>query len=1195
MSSTTQDRAGPDARFTTTQGRVLLSGVQALVRLVLDQRRADAGAGADTGAYVSGYQGSPLGTIDLEFGRQPALLDELGIVFRPGVNEELAATAIAGSQLAAGRESHTVEGVLGVWYGKSPGVDRAADAIRHGNLVGTGPTGGVLMLVGDDPAAKSSTVPGASEALLAALGVPVFSAGDVQELLDLGRHAIACSRESGLWVALKVVTRVADATATVEVGGEHAPTGPPAGPGHRPDAMMIGPRLLNMERDLVEVRLARARAYGRRHRLTRIARSAPTARVGVITAGTAYFDLCRALEHLGVEDDLVRVLKVGMIHPLDAEAVREFAVGLDEVLVLEEKGPFLEPLVKEALYGAPSTPPVTGKHDPAGAPLVPLTGVLDAGVVGRAVAARLLAHHDLPELRARAAESTPPAHRRTLPLVDQRTPFFCSGCPHNVSTKVPAGTLVGAGIGCHGMVTVNRQDHGDLTGLSQMGGEGAHWIGMAPFLNRTHLVQNMGDGTFAHSGSLAIRAAVSASVHITFKLLYNDAVAMTGGQQAQGRLSVPAITRLLEAEGVRRIVVTTEDVRRYRRVRLAGIAKVRPREHLEAVQAELAAVPGVTVLIHDQLCAIEKRRRRRRGELADPVERVLINESICEGCGDCGAKSGCLSVEPVQTEFGRKTRIHQSSCTKDFSCLQGDCPAFLTVRAKDAGALGSWVKGAWVKGAWVKGSRPGAARAGRADRVGPTTPEPPRPPDLPLPRFRVEAEDLRIRLVGIGGTGVVTVAQVLGAAAALDGLHTAGLDQTGLSQKAGPVVSDVRISTTPVTGSATVSAGSLDLLLGLDILGAASAANLANANTGRTVAVVCTGLAPTGRMATDVTAPAPDLVAAREVIDACTRERDNVHVDARDLAERVFGDHLPANVIMLGAAWQHGMLPITLGAIEEAFRRNGTAVEQNLAAFGWGRAAVAEPAAVQRLREPEEAVPLSPPAAALVDRVSGTPGELRRLLSVRVPELIAYQHAGYARRYVDVVAHAHAVAARRIPGDDTVAEAVARGLFKLMAYKDEYEVARLHLAQVAALPADRTFAVHLHPPVLRALGMDRKIRLGPWSTPLFRALYAARPLRGTRLDPFGPTALRRTERELIDEYVEHVRHALDRLTPATRDVVVELCELPDTVRGYEEIKLAGVARFRDRARALRDRLAEPSAPPPGAEHAAAPGAGPPET
>ncbi|MFI1379632.1 indolepyruvate ferredoxin oxidoreductase family protein [Embleya sp. NPDC020886] len=1141
-------RAGLTGRYTEPEGQVFLSGVQALVRLILDQRRADLGRadavpGVGLGAFVSGYQGSPLGTVDLEFDRQRALVADLGVVFRPAVNEELAATAVAGSQLAATLPSHTVEGVLGVWYGKSPGLDRASDAIRHGNLVGAG-AGGVLMLVGDDPAAKSSTVPGASEAMLAALGVPVLHPGNVQELIDLGRHAIACSRDSGLWTALKVVTRVADATATVAVGADRFHPEPPAGKPHRPDALMIGPRLVELERDLVETRLERARAYGRRHGLSRLTHPAPDAKLGIVTAGTAYYDLMQAIGHLGIDEGLVRILKVELIHPFDEDAVRDFAAGLAEVLVLEEKGPFLERSVKEALYATPTPPRVTGRRDERGAPLVPGAGVLDATSVGRVVAARLAVHTDVPLPHPRLAQAET-VRRRTLPLIDQRTPFFCSGCPHNTSTKTPDDALVGAGIGCHGMVMVNQAGHGEITGVTQMGGEGAQWIGMAPFVSRRHLIQNLGDGTFAHSGSLAIRAAVAAGVDITYKLLYNDAVAMTGGQSAPGKLSVPAITRLLEAEGVRRIVITTEDTRRYRRVRLARIARVRPREQLADVQRELAEIPGVTVLIHDQLCAIEKRRKRKRGELPDPAERVLVNERICEGCGDCGDVSGCLSVEPVDTEFGRKTRIHQSSCTKDFSCLRGDCPSFLTVTP------------------------------GRNAGTAPAEPRPTRPDDadLPLPRFRLPAADVRVRMVGIGGTGVVTVAQVLGAAAILDGLHTGGLDQTGLSQKAGPVVSDLRIAAGPVTESATVSIGAVDLLLGLDLLGTASAANLANASAEHTIAVVCDSIVPTGRMAVDVSAPAPDPAAARAVVDACTRRADNLYCDARALAERVFGDHMPTNVIMLGVAWQHGMLPISLDSMREAFRVNGTAIEQNLAAFAWGRAVVAMPEVVRRALDPADPgmVP-DPVVAAMIDRVAAEDGELRRLLEIRVPELIAYQDAGYARRYLEFVAHAHEIESRRVPGSTAVGEAVARGLFKVMAYKDEYEVARLHLRMIETLPAGSRFAVHLHPPVLRAMGMQRKIKLGPWSTPLFRVLYGARRLRGSRFDPMGLGPVRRTERALIGEYLDHVEEGLRVLTPRSRELVAELCDLPDVVRGYEQIKLAGVERFRDRARALREQL-----------------------
>jgi indolepyruvate ferredoxin oxidoreductase len=1108
-------------------GRVYLSGVQALVRLLLDQRRADTSAGWDTAAFVSGYQGSPLGTLDTELGRQRDVVAEHRIEFRPGVNEELAATSVYGTQLVPTLPGSTAEGVLGVWYGKSPGVDRATDALRHGNLMGTSPRGGVLVLAGDDPGAKSSTVPGASEATLAALSIPVFQPGSVQEVLDLGRHAVACSRESGLMAALKVVTRVADATATVEVGpGRVRPLLGDESP-HRPHAVMIGPALLELERSLVETRLDRVREYARRNGLVRLTHAEPEARLGIVAAGTAYHDLLEALEQLGISG--VRILQAGLIWPLDDRAVRGFAAGLDEVLVLEEKGPFLELLVKDALYGLASAPVVTGKKDPAGARLVSGAGALDAAALLRPVANRVLAHHDLPAVARRLADLTS-LRGRSLPLITQRTPFFCPGCPHNTSTRAADDTLVGAGIGCHAMVLINPDHHGTITGVTQMGGEGAQWIGMAPFTDRPHFVQNLGDGTFAHSGSLAIRSAVAAGVNITYKLLYNDAVAMTGGQRAAGRLSVPDLTRLLAAEGVRRIVVTTEDTSRYRRVPLAGIASVRPREDLMAVQEELAAIPGTTVLIHDQQCAIEKRRARRRGTLAEPAERVLINERICEGCGDCGDKSGCLAVEPVDTEFGRKTRIHQSSCTKDFSCLAGDCPSFLTV-------------------------------------VGtPRRPEP-RGPGVPLPDIARPGPgtDVRIRMVGIGGTGVVTVAQLLGAAAMLDGLHTAGLDQTGLSQKGGPVVSDLRLAAHPLDGSAT-AAGSVDLLLGLDLLGAAAPANLAAASPDRTVAVLCDSVAPTGRMATDVTAPAPDLAAARAAVAAGTREA--VGIDARNLASAVFGDHLPTNVIMLGAAWQRGVVPVSRASIEQAIRNAGVAVEQNLAAFAWGRAAVAAPEVVARALDPGTPVP-GPEHDALVDRVTTAAGELRRLVALRIPDLVAYPGVAYAERYADAVAEA----ARR--GGDRVAEAVARGLYKLMAYKDEYEVARLHLELVRDLPAGTNYRLKLHPPVLRALGRRRKIGFGRRTTPLFRLLYAGRRLRGTPLDPFGHTVVRRTERALVGEYLDHVGAALGALRPENEDAVVELCALPDVVRGYEHLKLAGVDRFRKRAAELRAELAAP--------------------
>jgi indolepyruvate ferredoxin oxidoreductase len=695
---------------------------------------------------------------------------------------------------------------------------------------------------------------------------------------------------------------------------------------------------------------------------------------------------------------------------------------------------------------------------------------------------------------------------------------------------------VGAGIGCHTMILLNPEGRGEITGITQMGGEGAQWIGMAPFTDSDHFVQNLGDGTFHHSGSLAIRAAVAAGVNVTYKLFYNEAVAMTGGQAIEGQIPIPELTRWLEIEGVRRIIITAEDTSRYRGVSLAPIAEVRDRSELLAAQEELAAEPGVTVLIHDQECAAEKRRKRKRGKLEEPPERVYINERVCEGCGDCGEKSSCLSVLPVETEFGRKTQIHQSSCNKDYSCLEGDCPSFLTVEPP---------------------------RRRRRDRAA----------DVPLPTVELrdpsrlfDQEGFTVRMMGIGGTGVVTVSQIVGMAALIDGLHVAELDQTGLSQKGGPVTSDLRLSREPLAGSNRVSTAEADLYLGFDVLGASNPKNLAVADPGHTVAIVSTTAVPTGAMVVDASRDFPRIDDQLHAIEAATRRDANVYLDAQRLAEELLGDHMPANMVALGAAWQRGALPISRGALEEAIRLNGAAVEKNLAAFAWGRACVADPEAVRRAvakPEADEPAPLDPEALAMIEPVA-TEGELRRLLEIRVPELIAYQGVRYAREYVDFVGE---VLARS--GSTAIAEAVARQLHYLMSYKDEYEVARLHLAN---LPAEGRFWFHLHPPLLRAMGLKRKLKLGRWFVPFLRVLRGMRRLRGTRLDPFGYAKVRRVERELIREYRELVTGALGHLRPDTEALVAELCELPDEIRGYEEIKLRSVTRYRMDAERLRKRL-----------------------
>jgi indolepyruvate ferredoxin oxidoreductase len=1141
-------------KYLLEEGRILLTGLQGIVRLPLDQHRADRRRGLHTGTMISGYQGSPLGGLDLEIQRNRKLIDEHHVRHVPGLNEELGATSAWGSQLAAGLPGASYDGVLAMWYGKAPGLDRAADSLRHGNFVGVSRTGGALAVVGDDPSCKSSTVPSASESLLASFRMPVFFPGNVQEVLDLGLHAFACSRASGLWSGFKIITNVADAVGTAEVAPDRVtPVLPDLGYEHQPHGNLLAPASLEMERTLLGVRTELALAYVRDNGVNRI-EGASDAWLGIVAPGKAYYDLRHALRSLGLDDRAldragVRILKLGMIWPLEPEIACGFAHGLEEILVAEEKGPFVETQLKETLYGTPSAPRIVGKRDERGERLLPAELDLDADLIARAVAGRLRTRIQLDSVDARVRKLDEIEGRPAALPMAQRTPFFCSGCPHNSSIKAPDGTLVGGGIGCHTMVLLNPEGKGEITGITQMGGEGAQWIGMAPFTEDRHLVQNLGDGTFHHSGSLAVRAAVAAGVNITYKLLYNEHVAMTGGQAIEGQLSVPDLTRLLELEGVRRIIVTAEDTSRYKGVKLADIAELRDRGELLASQQELAQVEGVTVLIHDQECAAELRRKRKRGKAPEPAERIWINERVCEGCGDCGQKSSCLSVIPVDTEFGRKTQIHQASCNKDYSCLEGDCPSFLTV---------------------VPGER--AKQGTPALEV-----------ELPDPERLATVDDFAVRMMGIGGTGVVTVNQVLGMAALIDGLHVSGLDQTGLSQKGGPVISDLRISRGPLAAASKTPAGSIDLYLGFDLLGAASEKNLVTTDRERTVAVVSTHAVPTGRMVVDVNERFPELAAQLDRIDATTRSEHNLYLDAQMLSERLFGDHMMSNTLALGAAYQRGMLPVSAEALEEAIRLNGAAVEKNLAAFAWGRAVVAAPDAVERAtRPPEGIVPvreLSKGERELVDlAVNGDQGELRRLAEVRVPELSAYQDEAYARRWAELVRRAHVAEQERTPGHGELAEAVARQLFKLMAYKDEYEVARLHLDAVeqaklrAEFGEDVKLAFNLHPPLLRAMGLKRKLKLGGWFVPAFRSLRGMRRVRGTRLDPFGRAEVRRVERELIREYEELVDEALTLLTPDTHATAVELLELPDLIRGYEDIKLRNVALYRKRAEALRKRL-----------------------
>jgi indolepyruvate ferredoxin oxidoreductase len=1151
-----KDTFSLEAKYRQETGTIFLSGIQALVRLPLDQHRADKRRGIRTATLISGYRGSPLGGLDLTIERNPQLMAEHNVVFISGVNEDLGATAIYGAQLANMFPKPKYDGVLGMWYGKGPGVDRTGDIFKHANYAGIGRHGGVLALGGDDPLSKSSTLPTHSEVAFYDAFMPTLFPGSVQEILDLGRYGFEMSRYSGLWCAFKIVTNVADEIGTAEVHPERVVIRDPGfsweGKPWRPtqNPMLLPPYGLELEREIHYGRLEAARAFAAAHPLNRITVPSPGAWLGIAAPGKTYYDLREALHELGLDDEAlrrygIRLLKIGLLWPMEPTIVREFAAGLEELFVIEEKRSFVETFIRDLLYNHAERPRVVGKQDEQGRPLVPANGELDADRIALLLASRLERKVNLGSVTARVA-LLEALRERPAPLTLARQPFFCSGCPHNRSTVVPEGSMAGGGIGCHGMALAMPERH--TVGTTHMGGEGVQWVGMAPFTETKHMFQNLGDGTFFHSGSLAIRQAIAAGTNVTFKILYNSAVAMTGGQDAAGAMPVPEMTRLLEAEGVKRIIVTTDDTDKYGHgVTWGRGAQVWHRDRLDEAQRLLRDTPGVTVLIHDQRCAAEKRRLRKRGKLEDPALRVFINEAVCEGCGDCGVKSNCLSVQPVDTEFGRKTQIHQSSCNKDYSCLRGDCPSFLTVVPKGV-------------------PRNKERKVYTVDRA------------LPEPAPRVPAT-ASVFMTGIGGTGVVTVNQILGTAALLDGKHVRGLDQTGLSQKGGPVVSHLKIFERPEEVSAKVSAGGADCYLGFDVLVATSPVNLDHARSDKTIAVVSTSQVPTGAMVTKTDVHFPDAAGLLASINRNTRKDENAFLDALGLAETLFDDHMAANLIVLGAAYQAGAIPVAAEAIERAIELNGVSVAMNTQAFRAGRLAVADPTWATTLKRHrigaavETTAPLTAEARALVDTVGAT-GETRRLLEVRLPELIEYQDVAYARRYVDVVRRVVDAERRVAPNRTALSEAVARHLFKLMAYKDEYEVARLHLKNdlAAALkdeyPDGVTVKYNLHPPLLRAFGWERKIRFGRWFDSVFRALHAMRGVRGGALDVFGWPEVRRVERALIGEYIGLVDKALAGLDGASYDKAVKLAGLPDLIRGYEDIKLANVRRFRDEVRAL---------------------------
>ncbi len=1121
-------------KYTLQSGRIYLSGIQALVRLPLMQRARDRAAGLNTAGFISGYRGSPLGGYDSALWQAQALLEANDIRFQPGLNEDLAATAVWGSQQVGLFPGAKVAGVFGIWYGKGPGVDRSMDALRHANWAGTATHGGVLAIAGDDHGAQSTTTAYQCEQAFEAAMMPILNPSTIQDFLDLGLFGFALSRFSGCWVGFKAGSEAVDSSASVYVDPQRVAVTTPSDFEAPPGGLHIRwPRAgldwaVEQERRLHGPKLDAVQAFVRANRIDRIAIESPQPRLGIVTTGKAYLDVRQALAELGISQERaaalgIRVYKAGLTWPLEPQRALAFAHGVTDILVVEEKRGFVENQLVRLLYNmdAARRPSVVGKTDEAGKILLPSTGELTPTIVARAIVARLqrLGETQLDERLARLQSFERPAP----PLSSiARMPFFCSGCPHNTSTRLPDGSRAMAGIGCHSMALF-MPDRPTAT-LTHMGGEGVNWVGQAPFTSEQHVFQNLGDGTYAHSGLMAIRAAAAAGVNITYKILYNDAVAMTGGQPVEGALTVPQIARQVLAEGARRVVVVADEPGKYPRNAgfPSGVA-VRHRDDLDAVQRELRDIEGLTVLIYDQTCAAEKRRRRKRGRFPDPPERVFINDAVCEGCGDCSVKSNCIAVQPVETAFGRKRRIDQSSCNKDFSCLKGFCPSFVTVRGATPRKLGARVA-------------TDALFAG-----------------LPAPQAPALERPYGILVTGIGGTGVITLGALLGMAAHLEGKGCTVLDISGLAQKNGAVMSHVRLAPKPEELHAVrIAAGGADVLLACDPVVAASPAALARVQAA-TAAVINSHAAPTAAF---ILKPDIDFETAKmlQAIEAAAGAADIV--DATGLAAVLIGDAIAANLFMLGYAFQKGLVPLSLAAIERAIALNGVAVEANKRSFAWGRLAAADLHRVETLAQRPH------------DDAAVEPQSLDALVEHRAAFLKNYQNAAYAQRYRDAVGAIRIAEEKQARGFSGLGEAVARNLFALMAYKDEYEVARLYsdgafLEKLQRqFEGDFTLEYHLAPPLLArrdpATGEPKKRAFGPWMGGMFKLLARLRPLRGTALDIFGYSRERRLERRLIADYEAVLRELAAALTPGNHALAVEIASLPAKIRGFGHVKANNV-------------------------------------
>ncbi|HCP00551.1 MAG TPA: indolepyruvate ferredoxin oxidoreductase family protein [Rhodospirillaceae bacterium] len=1138
-----------DDKYTAQRGRIFVTGTQALVRLPMLQHQRYEAAGHNTAGFISGYRGSPLAAIDQQLWLARTYLDTHHIHFQPGVNEDLAATALSGSQQLGLFQGAKFDGVFGMFYAKGPGIDRSGDALRHANLAGTSQFGGVLALAGDDHMSKSSTTAHQSEYALMDAMIPILHPAGVQEFIDLGLQGWALSRYAGCWVGFKLVADTMESSASVRIDPENVTIRTPDD-FEMPDGglnLRWPDPWLDQEERLHRYKLDAAPAHARANGIDRVIFDGPKRRFGIISCGKSYLDLRQALDDLGIDEEYaaemgLSVYKPALVWPMEPVQLAKFAEGLDEILVVEEKRGLMEGQLKELLYNqvADKRPVVVGKKDEKGAWLLPSNGELTPGMIARVIAKRLAPFHQSDRIDERVAF----LDRLSKVFEGEgakvlRTPYFCSGCPHNSSTVVPEGSRALAGIGCHYMA--QWMDRSTAT-YTQMGAEGSNWIGQAPFTEENHVFVNIGDGTYYHSGLLAIRAAIASGANMTYKILYNDAVAMTGGQQMDGPLTVAAITRQVHAEGAAKVVVVTDEPDKYPdEYGFADGVTVHDRKYLDQVQRELREIPGVTVLVYDQTCAAEKRRRRKRGTYPDPAKRVFINELVCEGCGDCSRTSNCLSVVPVETTFGRKRRIDQSSCNKDYSCVEGFCPSFVT-----------------VLGGEPKKPKPLGAGASFGD--------------LPEPEIPLLDEPYGILITGVGGTGVVTIGAILTMAAHIEGKGCSVLDMTGLAQKGGAVVSHVKIAAdSEQLYSVRLASGGADVILGGDVIVTARGDNLEKIAKGKTSAVINTHEIITGDFTRNPDYEFPGAGLGATLNRAVGAKRTHF-VDATGLATALIGDSIAANLFMMGYAWQLGLMPVSREAIEQALELNNVAVEANKQAFLWGRRAAHDGRAVEEL-------------------VAGSPEEeteesLESLIEDRVRFLTRYQSRFYAARYRDLVARVRRIEQDRVPGEDELSQAVARNAFKLMAYKDEYEVARLYARKSFHRELTRTFdgdfeiEFHLAPPIFAKrdpeTGHLQKRRYGAWVMTAFRMLAKLKALRGTIFDPFGHTEERRMERALIEDYRQGLERLGQSLHRGNYQLAVEIASIPESIRGYGHVKLDSIVRARSCGEALLEQFENPT-------------------